>query len=579
MRRVKSGRGERDITGIGVDETLMSALFAAVGAGVYAVDDQGRVFACNPWAEQLLGYEPGTLIGVDAHRALHPPGAGAAAVPTQRPTSKDGAPGRRTSGDRAVFLRADGTSLQVWWTAAPLPAALGHGEGAVVVFHDATAEREREGRRAERYAHSETMREQAEYDLAEATWLGELTLAMTSTLDTDEALHRLVRQLVPRLADTALIDLAEGHGYRRAAHAHHIADILPAASSDQGETLPRHPAHHAAVSRVMQGGGPQHLTDLAPAAPEETDLMAVVQAEEAFVIPLRLRATTFGALTLTRAPAGPPFNVADRALAEEVARRISLGLDNTRLHAAQADIATALQRALLTALPDVPGIELAAHYQPAQHTAEVGGDWYDAFLLHDGDLALVIGDVTGHDIQAASRMSELRNMLRALAVDRPEETPGQILRRLDTAQARLTLADSATAILARLRRTTSGAWQASWSVAGHPPPLLITADGVGYLTGARAMLLGLRPTAERPTTHTELPADATLLLYTDALVESRAQSLDEGMTRLRQHVTTHRHLPLPELCAKLARDLGDPRDDITLIAARTPPLAPRRHGA
>ncbi|MFC9128093.1 SpoIIE family protein phosphatase [Streptomyces sp. NPDC057099] len=559
---------------MGVDEALMSALFASVEAGVYAVDDKHRVIACNPWAEHLLGYEPGALVGVDAHRALHPSAPETAAVPAQRPIPKDVAPGRRTGGHRAVLRRADGTPLQVWCTAAPLPAELGGGEGAVVVFHDATAEREREGRRAERYAHSETMREQAEYDLAEATWLGELTLAMTSTLDTDEALHRLVRQLVPRLADTALIDLAEGHGYRRAAGAHHVAGVLPAALSDQGEVLPRHPAHHTAVSLVMQGGTTRHLTDLTPAPPEENDLMSVVQAQEAFVIPLRLRATTFGALTLTRAPAGPPFDAADRALAEEVARRISLGLDNTRLHAAQADIATALQRALLTDLPDVPGIELAAHYQPAQHTAEVGGDWYDAFLLHDGDLVLVIGDVTGHDIQAASRMSELRNMLRTLVVDRPEEAPGQILRRLDTAQARLTLADSATAILTRLRRSTSGAWQASWSVAGHPPPLLITGDDVGYLTGARAMLLGLRPTTERPTTDTELPDDATLLLYTDALVESRTQSLDEGMARLRRHVMTHHHLPLSELCAKLARDLGDPRDDITLIAARTPPRTP-----
>ncbi|WP_437113588.1 SpoIIE family protein phosphatase [Streptomyces violaceusniger] len=151
---------------------------------------------------------------------------------------------------------------------------------------------------------------------------------------------------------------------------------------------------------------------------------------------------------MTRAPASPAFNEADRLLAEEVARRATLGLDNTRLHAAQADIAATLQRARLTDLPAVPGLELAAHYQSAQRAAEVGGDWYDAFLLDDDDLALVIGDVTGHDIQAVSRMSELRNMLRALAVDRPEETPGQILRRLDTAQARLTLADSATAGLA-----------------------------------------------------------------------------------------------------------------------------------
>ncbi|MPY56318.1 SpoIIE family protein phosphatase, partial [Streptomyces spongiae] len=510
---MESGSGKHDVTGVGTGEALTSALFAAAGAGMYAVDDQGTVIACNPWAEQLLGYEPGTLIGVDAHRALHSLDTETAAAPVQRPILQDVALGRRTSGDRAVLVRADGTPLQVWWTAAPLPASMGHGEGVVVVFHDATDQREREGRRAERYAHSETMREQAEYDLAEITWLGELTLAMTSTLDTDEALHRLVRQLVPRLADTALIDLAEGRGHRRAAGAHHTPDVLPAGRSD--ESLPEHPAHHAAITHVLQGGATQHLTDLASAAHEEADLLAVVEAHEALVVPLRLRTTTFGALTLTRAPASPPFNEADRVLAEEVARRISLGLDKTSLHAAQADIAATMQRALLTDLPDVTGIELAAHYQPAQHAAEVGGDWYDAFLLEDGDLAMVIGDVTGHDIQAASRMSELRNMLRALAVDRPDETPGQILRRLDTAQARLTLADSATAILTRLRQTADGAWQASWSVAGHPPPLLITADGTAtHLTGAHAMLLGLRPTAERPTTHAPLPDGATFLLYT-----------------------------------------------------------------
>ncbi len=567
---MESGPGERDVPAADVDAALLTALFAAVDVGVYAVDDEGTVIACNPAAEQLLGYPPGTLIGVNAHRTLHPPALDRATTPLHRPYPDDTASGKRTSGDRAALLRADGTPLQVSWTAAPLPTATEHGEGAVVVFHDATAQRVREGRRAERYAHSETMREQAEYDLAETTWLGELTLAMTSTLNADEALHRLVRQLVPRLADTALIDLAGGGTQRRVAAAHHAAGLLPTGLS--GELLSEHPAHQAAVARVVRGGGTQYLENLAATAGDEADLLDVADAREALVLPLRLHGTTFGALTLTRAPASPPFNEADRALAEEVSRRISLGLDNARLHAAQVDIAAALQRALLTDLPEVPGIELAAHYRPAQHAAEVGGDWYDAFLLDEGDLVVVIGDVTGHDIQAATRMSELRSMLRALAVDRPEETPGQILRRLDTAQARLTPApDSATAIFARLYQSASGAWDAAWSVAGHPPPLLITKGGAAtYLTGAHSMLLGLRPTAERPTAHTRLPNGATLLLYTDGLVESRTRSIDDGMTRLRQHAATHRHLPLDELCAKLAEHLGDTRDDITLIAVRTP---------
>ncbi|WP_369268813.1 SpoIIE family protein phosphatase [Streptomyces sp. R11] len=551
-------------------EELMAALFEAAGAGVYAVDAAGRVIACNPWAERLLGYAPGTLIGVDAHRALHPPAGAGSGLPAQRPILTDVAQGKQASGDRAVLLRADGGTLQVQWTAAPLPAEMGYGPGAVVVFHDVSAERERAGRRADRYAHSETMREQAEYDLSEVTWLSELTLAMVSTLDANEALERLVRLLVPRLADTALIDLADGPTHHRTASAHHAPGVLPDPQHDAAP-LPDHPAHTQALTQVLQGAGTQNLKVPPTADRAEADLFTLVEAQEALIVPLRLRATTFGALTLTREAASPPFNEADRVLAEEVARRTALSLDNTRLHAATADIAATLQRALLTDLPTVEGLELAAHYRPAQRAAEVGGDWYDAFLLDDGDLALVIGDVTGHDIQAASRMSELRNMLRALAVDRPEEHPGQILRRLDTAQARLTLADSATAVLARLHPTPDKTWEMTWSVAGHPPPLLITADGhATYLTDGHAMLLGLRPTAERPIARTRLPADATVLLYTDGLVESRTQSLDNGMTRLRHHAATRRCLPLPQLVAELAVDLGDTRDDITLIAARTP---------
>ncbi|MFJ6700233.1 SpoIIE family protein phosphatase [Streptomyces sp. NPDC091272] len=553
-------------------EALMPELFAAAGAGVYAVDARGLVIACNPWAERLLGYEPGTLLGVDAHQALHPhtghPTIGdAGSLPAQRSVLEDVALGKRASGDRAVLLRADGRPLEVWWAAAPLPEHAGHGEGAVVVFHDASAQRARDGRRADRYAHSETMREQAEYDLSETTWLGELTLAMVSTLDADEALRRLVRLLVPRLADTAVIHTARGSALERTAWAHHSPGILPHAPGD-GAGLPETPAHADALRRVMAGAGPQ-IVD-APAEPG-ADLLSVVDAVDVLVVPLRLRAVTFGALTLVRAAASPPFNEADQATAEEVARRAALGLDNTRLHAAQADIAATLQRALLTELPDVPGLELAAHYQAAQQTAEIGGDWYDAFGLGGGDTALVVGDVTGHDIQAASRMSELRNMLRALAVDRPEESPGPILRRLDVAQAHLTPGESATAIFARLGPDDAGARELTWSVAGHPPPLLITADGAAsYLTGGHALLLGASPTTPRPTARALLPAGATLLLYTDGLIESRSQDVDTGMTRLRRHAATHRDLPPHQLCARLAGDLGDPRDDITLIAARLP---------
>ncbi|MYV57855.1 SpoIIE family protein phosphatase [Streptomyces sp. SID3212] len=562
---------------------LLSALFAHATAGMYAVDAADRVIACNPWAERILGHRPGGLIGLDAERVLHP-------------SHDDAKPG-----ERAVLLRADGTPLPVWWTSAPLPGQ----QGTVVIFHDTGAEGERNERRSDRYAHSEIAREQAEFDLAEATWLSELTLAMVSTLEAEEGLARLARLLVPRLADGAVIDLIADHGrVRRTAWTHREPDQVPA------EVLEADPplfgdASTAPLAKVLRGGPTQQLNapfraalngtapsvpvpapaaaapaEAAPAAPVRTDalgrattaMLADLGASEALIVPLRLRDSTFGALTLTRSATTPPFDDADRVLAEEVARRTALGLENARLHAQQADIAATLQRALLTDLPHVETLELAAHYQPAEHTAEVGGDWYDAFLLPDGDLALVVGDVTGHDIQAAARMSELRNMLRALAVDRPEEDPGSILQRLDRAQAHLRLADAATVVLARLRAGKDGAWRLSWSTAGHPPPLVVAADGTTrYLDEAHAMLIGLLPATSRPTVTTELPPGSTLLLYTDGLIESRTQDIDSGLRRLRGHAAAHHTQPLDRLCIDLVRHLGDTRDDITLIGARIPP--------
>ncbi|MET9480069.1 SpoIIE family protein phosphatase [Streptomyces sp. NPDC006638] len=577
-------------TGGTTDGELLSALFAHATAGMYAVDASGRVVACNPWAERILGHRPGGLSGLDAKSLLH--------------ASHDDS----TPGERAVLLRADGTPLPVWWTSAPLPGR----RGTVVVFHDTGTEGERNDRRSDRYAHNEIAREQAEFDLAEATWLSELTLALVSTLEAEEGLARLARLLVPRLADGAVIDLIADRGrVRRTAWTHREPDQVPAAALEADPPL-FGDASTAPLAQVLRGGPTQQLTApfgtplsgtssapapvAAPAPPgavpvpaaaaptgaapvradalgrATTAMLADLGAAEALIVPLRLRDSTFGTLTLTRSATTPPFNDADRVLAEEVARRTALGLENARLHAQQADIAATLQRALLTDLPHVETLELAAHYQPAEHTAEVGGDWYDAFLLPDGDLALVVGDVTGHDIQAAARMSELRNMLRALAVDRPEEDPGGILQRLDRAQAHLRLADAATVVLARLRAGKDGSWRLSWSTAGHPPPLVVAADGTTrYLDEAHAMLIGLLPATSRPTVTTELPPGSTLLLYTDGLIESRTQDIDSGLRRLRGYTAAHHTQPLDRLCIDMARHLGDTRDDITLIGARIPP--------
>ncbi|MEU7137665.1 SpoIIE family protein phosphatase [Streptomyces sp. NPDC046261] len=236
-------------------------------------------------------------------------------------------------------------------------------------------------------------------------------------------------------------------------------------------------------------------------------------------------------------------------------------------------VALALQHSLLTAPPQPQGLHITARYLPSPTAAEVGGDWYDSFVLPDGAPVLVIGDVAGHDIAAAVTMSKMRNMMRGLATDR-QEPPGDIIRRLDRATQTLNPEEgTATCALARLERTATGGWQAHYSVAGHPPPLLVSPDGATrYLEQATSPLLGLplgddwRVSAIEP-----LPAAGTLLLYTDGLVERPDEDIDQGLGRLAQTAAQLAREPLDVFCdTLLAEPAATGRDDICLIALRLP---------
>ena len=230
-----------------------------------------------------------------------------------------------------------------------------------------------------------------------------------------------------------------------------------------------------------------------------------------------------------------------------------------------------LQRSLLTALPQVPGCQIAARYLPAVAALEVGGDWYDAFPLPAGMLALAVGDVAGHDLRAAVDMSQLRNQLRALAVDR-QEPPGEVLRRLDRIATHLGTTGTATCVYAVLDQPTARPARLRFANAGHPPPLLVTADGAArYLDTPDHLLLGLGLDRDRSATYVDLPAGSTLLLYTDGLVEHRDRSLDDGLARLRQLAGTLATQPLERVCDALLERLAvHPEDDVCLLALRLP---------
>ncbi|NUS15692.1 MAG: serine/threonine-protein phosphatase, partial [Streptomyces sp.] len=269
----------------------------------------------------------------------------------------------------------------------------------------------------------------------------------------------------------------------------------------------------------------------------------------------------------------PPPAPADLQLLGEVLHEVREPLRQTMELQRTRHTALTLQRSLLTPTPRVPGAELAAHYQPASRTVEIGGDWYDSLLLPDGSVTLTIGDIAGHDLDAATSMSQLRSMLRVIAYDRSHpNTPAESLSRLDRVAEGLQIAPLVTAVHAHLVPHGGGGWHAAWSNAGHPPPLLLPAAGEPrFLEGDGPDLpLCVAPAMARRTWHHELDTGDTLLLYTDGLIEVPGTDLSDGMAALAEEAARSRSegVALTALCARLLASAVERRDDAAVIGFR-----------
>ncbi|MCO5968385.1 SpoIIE family protein phosphatase [Actinoallomurus soli] len=403
--------------------------------------------------------------------------------------------------------------------------------------------------------------------------------ALSSTLDLEEGLNRACKVLTQRLADWCVVDLLGEHGHvERTSVVHHDPKALTAGVY-LGRLPPVSESAHGSLARVLRGAGPLLLTNISPPgrAPSPLDarqleLFAQLGASSAMIAPLRARREVLGALTVVRTGAGPPFTEQDLPLMSDLVRGIALGVDSARLYQKTRHTAERLQRSLLPHLPQIEHLQLAARYAPSSTTAQVGGDWYDAFVLPSGDTVLVIGDVTGHDLQAAVAMSALRNMLRGIALDR-QQPPGDVLRRLDVACQTLYRHATATCLYALLKGPEHGPWQLHHASAGHLPPLLTTTGGdTRYLEEGAGLLIGMDSDVPRPTACDRLPAHSTLLLFTDGLIERRGESLDDSLNRLRRHTATLARAPLDVFCDELLIGLGaHSADDIALLAVRPVP--------
>jgi serine phosphatase RsbU (regulator of sigma subunit) len=398
---------------------------------------------------------------------------------------------------------------------------------------------------------------------------------LTETLEPIAALERLASLLVPALADWCRVDLHdETVGVRRAAMTH-LDPATEAAVRAVDDGVPVDPSGDSPVAQVLRTGNPllfeQATDDVLVASARTRDQLEVYRSlglRSLLVVPLQARGDVLGTLTLGSSSSERRFDEDDLALARDLGRRAGLAIDNARLYQHEHRTAAVLQQALLPKqLPAVPGLALAARYLPATTGAEVGGDWYDVLPLADGRVGLVIGDVVGHDIEAASVMGTLRHVLRAYAW--PGAGPASVIRRVDELALGPepgALATLVYAIYDPARR------QLHWSSAGHPPPLLVRPDGrADYLLGANSTLVGVGPDVDRTERRATLDVGTTLVLYTDGLVETRDASLATGMDRLATLAESRPSASPDDLVDLLLADVQaaeQRKDDVAILVAR-----------
>lgn len=416
-----------------------------------------------------------------------------------------------------------------------------------------------------------------------AALLARAATAVAEAAGARESFDALTRMVVPELADSCVVHLVRGAEEDDVGTPLVVEHVAAAAADGLPQNLPAtgeaFVAPGSPFARAVHGRLPVHAT-FAPGAipatvapPGTVPWTALAGAHTMALVPVLVDgavvavAGAFGCGE--REGPGPDEMDLLRDLLAQAHAPLGEAL---RLQRARRT-ALVLQRSLLAAPPRLPGLESAARYRPTRAAAGVAGDWYDAFVLGDGSVALAVGDVTGHGLQAAVTMGRMRSILGALAVDRQESAAG-VVQRLDAAARRLDAAEApVTCVYGRVTDTGEGARRLQYTVAGHPPPLLVAGPGeADFLTGAPNPSLGLPASPpERTGAEEELPAGSTLVLYTDGLVERPGEEIGHGLERLRQRAAGTAGEPLEAFCDALlqcAHPAG--RDDVALIAVRVP---------
>ncbi|MEU7573206.1 SpoIIE family protein phosphatase [Micromonospora sp. NPDC049240] len=422
---------------------------------------------------------------------------------------------------------------------------------------------------------AEQARRRAEEAHDRLAMLAGMSEMLGGTLDVTTAVDRLAHAMVPLLADWCLITLVDPAGRPRSVSGVHRDGDRRADLTRFASLLTTGLGPESLIRSVLRSGRPvmsstAGIADVARGTtrPELVPLAERLGIGSHLTVPITaVGDRVIGTVTLVNRAGRRGFDASDLRTAQDIGVRAGQAVGNSRLYGEQRHVAEVLQHSMLPVLPTVSGMELAARYLPAADRVEVGGDWYDAFVQPDGELIAAIGDVAGHDIEAAATMGQLRNLVRGNAYGRDDPVE-ELVANLDRAIGGLRVPTVATAVLARVR-PGDGGLQVRWCNAGHPPPVLIRADGTVSVAEGRGPLLGLvRPPRRTGRTLTLAPGD-TLLLHTDGLIERRDQPIDEGQAELLDRLAADGpDVSLAALCDRLLAAAHRREDDVAVLALR-----------
>lgn len=433
----------------------------------------------------------------------------------------------------------------------------------------------RQGAQALERARSEEIRRLAEARLSLLARAGGL---LAESLDYPRTLAAVANLVVPQLADWASVEIVEPNGSIRSVAVAHVDPEKVAIAQELRRRRPPDPSSPTGIGKVISTGRTEVVPEITEAMiaaiddPEIVHLVRQLQLRSALIVPLSARGRTLGAMTLVWAESGRTYTSADLALAETLAARIALVIDNARLYRDRDHVARTLQQSLLPPEPPpIDGVDLAARYRPAGEGIEAGGDFYDAFEIGEGEWTVALGDVCGKGPDAAALMGMVRHTIRAAAIR--ERAPARVLGTVNAAVGRQTSEDEfCTAVAARLRPHDDQVivWIA---VAGHPPPVILRADGSLQWIRGGGSLLGVFDDAGLTEDELRLAAGDTLVLYTDGVTEERGATGAFGEDGLAAALQAASGEPASRIvdrieAAVLTHGSGEPRDDIAILAVK-----------